>query len=240
MENKLIKTKIENLIKETKQLRIDEVISYIKIKFPENEFSWENIDERSDFYYDHRDIIHLTNQTDLIINYPGGDRFGDIFAKPYTDISFHNLKLINKYDDLEDKLYLFLNDKYNSENKISNYVNELSRNDNLSIEEIIMHLSTDMNIPNHILNQISNEQLQNIKVREAIVNCVENSAFHRHFDACDQYQYGQYGGEDVDEWRLSKSLQFMAIWENLPDKVREKCNYELEKRGCRFLIQKMY
>ena len=229
MENKLIKTKIENLIKETKQLRIDEVISYIKIKFPENEFSWENIDERSDFYYDRRDIIHLTNQTDLIINYPGGDRFGDIFAEPYTDISFHNLKLINKYDDLEDKLYLFLNDKYNSENKISNYVNELSRNDNLSIEEIIMHLSTDMNIPNHILNQISNEQLQNIKVREAIVNCVENSAFHRHFDACDQYQYGQYGGEDVDEWRLSKSLQFMAIWENLPDKVREKCNYELEK-----------
>ena len=59
MENKLIKTKIENLIKETKQLRIDEVISYIKIKFPENEFSWENIDERSDFYYDHRDIIHF-------------------------------------------------------------------------------------------------------------------------------------------------------------------------------------
>ena len=175
MENKLIKTKIENLIKETKQLRIDEVISYIKIKFPENEFSWENIDERSDFYYDRRDIIHLTNQTDLIINYPGGDRFGDIFAEPYTDISFHNLKLINKYDDLEDKLYLFLNDKYNSENKISNYVNELSRNDNLSIEEIIMHLSTDMNIPNHILNQISNEQLQNIKVREAVVNCVENS-----------------------------------------------------------------
>ena len=56
-------------------------------------------------------------------------------------------------------------------------MNELSRNDNLSIEEIIMHLSTDMNIPNHILNQISNEQLQNIKVREAIVNCVENSAF---------------------------------------------------------------
>ena len=32
-----------------------------------------------------------------------------------------------------------------------------------------------MNIPNHILNQISNEQLQNIKVREAVVNCVENS-----------------------------------------------------------------
>ena len=42
-------------------------------------------------------------------------------------------------------------------------------------------------------------------------------------------QYGQYGGEDVDEWRLSKSLQFMAIWENLPDKVKENCNYELEK-----------
>ena len=68
MENELIKTKIENLIKETKQLKIDDVISYIKIKFPENEFSWENIDERSDFYYDRRDIIHLTNQTDLIIN----------------------------------------------------------------------------------------------------------------------------------------------------------------------------
>ena len=33
MENELIKTKIENLIKETKQLRIDEVISYIKLNF---------------------------------------------------------------------------------------------------------------------------------------------------------------------------------------------------------------
>lgn len=30
MENELIKTKIENLIKETKQLKIDDVISYIK------------------------------------------------------------------------------------------------------------------------------------------------------------------------------------------------------------------
>ena len=46
MENELIKTKIENLIKETKQLKIDDVISYIKIKFPENEFSWENITAR--------------------------------------------------------------------------------------------------------------------------------------------------------------------------------------------------
>ena len=43
MENELIKTKIENLIKETKQLRIDEVISYIKIEFPENEFSCKTL-----------------------------------------------------------------------------------------------------------------------------------------------------------------------------------------------------
>ena len=43
MENELIKTKIENLIKETKQLKIDDVISYIKIKFPENEFSCKTL-----------------------------------------------------------------------------------------------------------------------------------------------------------------------------------------------------
>ena len=38
MENKLIKTKIENLIEKTKQLKIHDVISYIKIDFPENAF----------------------------------------------------------------------------------------------------------------------------------------------------------------------------------------------------------
>ena len=40
MENELIKTKIENLIKETKQLKIDDVISYIKI-----------IDKRSNVFW---------------------------------------------------------------------------------------------------------------------------------------------------------------------------------------------
>ena len=189
----------------------------------------QNIDERNDFYYDHRDIIHLTNQTELIINYPGGDRFGDLYAEPYTDISFHSFKLSGN-NDLDDNLYLFLNDKYNEGNKILDYLNEFSSNANFSIEEIIIRLTTmNVNIPYHILGQLSNEELQNIKVKEAIVNCVENIAFHKHFDACDQYQYGQYGGEDVAEWRLSQSLQFKEIWESLPDKVREYCNDELER-----------
>ena len=64
---------------------------------------------------ENRSLIKKVLETDpaaryalnVIINYPGGDRFGDLYAEPYTDISFHNLKLINKYDDLEDKLYLF-------------------------------------------------------------------------------------------------------------------------------------
>ena len=43
MENKLIKTKIENLIEKTKQLKIHDVISYIKIEFPENEFSCKTL-----------------------------------------------------------------------------------------------------------------------------------------------------------------------------------------------------
>ena len=189
----------------------------------------QNIDERNDFYYDHRDIIHLTNQTELIINYPGGDRFGDLYAEPYTDISFHSFKLSGN-NDLDDNLYLFLNDKYNEGNKILDYLNEFSSNANFSIEEIIIRLTTmNVNIPYHILGQLSNEELQNIKVKEAIVNCVENITFHKHFDACDQYQYGQYGGEDVAEWRLSQSLQFKEIWESLPDKVREYCNDELER-----------
>ena len=132
----------------------------------------ENIDERNDFYYDHRDIIHLTNQTELIINYPGGDRFGDLYAEPYTDISFHSFKLSGN-NDLDDNLYLFLNDKYNEGNKILDYLNEFSSNANFSIEEIIIRLTTmNVNIPYHILGQLSNEELQNIKVKEAIVNCV--------------------------------------------------------------------
>ena len=43
MENKLIKTKIENLIEKTKQLKIHDVISYIKIEFPENELSCKTL-----------------------------------------------------------------------------------------------------------------------------------------------------------------------------------------------------
>ena len=152
-----------------------------------------------------------------------------LYAEPYTDISFHSFKLSGN-NDLDDNLYLFLNDKYNEGNKILDYLNEFSSNANFSIEEIIIRLTTmNVNIPYHILGQLSNEELQNIKVKEAIVNCVENIAFHKHFDACDQYQYGQYGGEDVAEWRLSQSLQFKEIWESLPDKVREYCNDELER-----------
>ena len=43
MENELIKTKIENLIEKTKQLKIHDVISYIKIEFPGNEFSCKTL-----------------------------------------------------------------------------------------------------------------------------------------------------------------------------------------------------
>ena len=43
MENKLIKTKIENLIEKTKQLKIHDVISYIKIEFPDNGFSCKTL-----------------------------------------------------------------------------------------------------------------------------------------------------------------------------------------------------
>lgn len=231
MINKLIKIKIENLIKDTRDLKIADAITYIKSIFPENEFGWENIYKNYEYYYEHRDIVHLTNHTDLIISYPGGDRFGDKLSEPYTNIYFSNLKLTKKDDRLKDELNLFLDDKYYTANKISDYMNELSSNDNLSIEEIIMHLNTDINIPNHILKQLSDEQLQNTEVKEAIIKCVEKNTFERYCDAYDQYQYqyDRYGGEDVDEWKLSESLEFKEIWENLPDRVKQNCNEELEK-----------
>ena len=229
MTNKLIKTKIENLIQDTKNLNIIDVVSYIKSIFPENEFSWENISKRNDFYYEHQEIVHLTNHTDLIINYPGGDRFGDTFSEPYTDIYFQNLKLINNNDKLESKLYLFINDNYNSDNRIIDYLNELLSNDNLSTEEIIMYLNKDINITYHFLDQLSDEQLQIGKAKEAIGKYVESNARESYFNAYDQYQYGQYGGEDVADWELSESLQFQKIWENLPDKIKQNCNDELER-----------
>ena len=105
----------------------------------------QNIDERNDFYYDHRDIIHLTNQTELIINYPGGDRFGDLYAEPYTDISFLSFKLSGN-NDLDDNLYLFLNDKYNEGNKILDYLNEFSSNANFSIKRKTVFKSVSISL----------------------------------------------------------------------------------------------
>lgn len=225
MENKLIKTKIENLIKETKKLTIDNAILYIKVKFPENEFIWEKIDEGNDFYYDHRDIIHLTNRTDLIISYPGGDRLGGKYSEPYTNISFHNVK----FNSLDNILYLFFDNNYNEENQIANYLNELAQNDNLSNEEILIQLNNADNIPYHLLNQLSDEQLQNKIIKNSIVDCIESIAFYRRNQAYDQYQYGHYGGEDIYNWELSESSQFKNLLDNLPDKVKKNCKNELEK-----------
>lgn len=231
MNQEILKNKLIDLVEALKDLSVADAVKYIEENFPEKEYKWEHVYETDDFYIDHHDTVFLSdsNLTQLTINYPGGDRLGSMVSEPYTNIQICNT-VLEENNNFALEMYLFLEDKYNVENHILEYIDDLVVDYEMTAEEIINALEKSYDsISLHLLEQLSNEQLQNKDVVKAIVDCVENVAWSMASKAYDQYQYGQYGGEDVADWELSKSSQFKILWDELPELVKLTCHKELEE-----------
>ena len=85
-----LKDKINACLKKAISVSVNDFILYVKEIFPENEYDWDTVQESNDFYVEHEDIIHLSNEnlTKLVISYPGGDRIGSSLSDPYTVVYF--------------------------------------------------------------------------------------------------------------------------------------------------------
>lgn len=223
-----IKFAIYDLVKKARTMTVDEAITYIKENFPENQFVWDKTDESYDIYVNQIDVIHLSAEPfdQLVIKYPGGNKYGPYFSEPHTSIYF---KMIN--DESVTDFYLFINDKYNEENRILDYLVVESSIDTLSVEEILNRLNKSFfEFPNEILSKISETQLKDTQIIAAIVSCVEKFATLRSKDAYEEYMFGQPDGVEFEEWQLSISEQFKYIWGALPKNIQAACHKELNNK----------
>lgn len=221
---KKTKQKIIDLVEKVHDMNVQDAINYVKSCFPKDEYMQCEYHYCNDFFIDDRYIIYLSknNATQLIIKYPGGDRFGNSISDPYIDIYFY---IPGDYN-----IYLFTESKYNSENQILEKVDDFLKETELSPEYISNVLDDCWNyLPIDFLKILDWEALSNTVVKEKIVEKVKDIASIRKNDANDQYMFGHYGGEDVSDWELSESYQFKMIWNELPKLVSLACHDELYK-----------
>lgn len=222
--------KIMNLVVNTKDMTVSEAIKYIEELFPADKYKWDQTSQNDALYIDNRDVIMLSDPSlsKLIIDYPGGDRFGSSLSDPFTDIYFTDYD--NKYKSSNIDMFLFKENQYNSNNQIMNYIEAIT-NEELSVQQILDYISTmelteaDMKF----LDNLSDDILIDKKIIDGIAERVESIAFYRQSAAYDQFQYGHNGGEDVADWELSLSTQYEILWKDLPPRVREYCNDKMEQ-----------
>lgn len=218
MNEKELKDKLENLIKDTRNLSVANAVKYIEQNFPKNDFVWEEIYEESDFYIDHRDVIHLSNSnlSTLIIDYPGGDRLGSSLSDPDTGIYF----VLSGRKEFDFDTVLFYKEQYNQDNRILEYLDELTNDYHITKDYALYELNEAYShLPISLLEQLKEDHLQDLEIQKAIVSCVNRVATVRRSEAYNQYQYGHNGGEDIEDWQLSKSKQFTVVCWSLPNQV---------------------
>lgn len=195
---------------------VKEEVEKIKKMFPEEKYIWEKNYKADTTYVVNHEIIYLTPQLTLTISYPEGDRLGCAYAMPGIDIYFkHPDPKLQEVD-----LTLFQESKYNAKNEILSHVYELVSEYQMSEKEIIDVIDHTMEIPLAFLNSLTEEQLQNEEIQGAIIEMLKRVADWMAYLAYDQYQYGQYGGEDVSDWELSLSSQYEYICRLLPEKIK--------------------
>ena len=227
-----LKEKIEECINGTMAMKVEEAVEYVQSLFQENLYYWDKVYESNDFYTEKKLIISLSkeNLTQLIIAFPGGDRFGSRISDPYTNIFFYNPLIDRGYE-----LYLFRDNKYNKENKIIEYMEILAEKDRKLdsselIERMMKTMYTSFYMPMYMLEQIELDKIENSQMYvEVIVEWVSSVVKGKYSMAKEQYEYGRFGGADVAKWKLSEAEQFRKLWKELPRNIESVCHKELER-----------
>ena len=78
-----------------------------------------------------------------------------------------------------------------------------------------------------MLERCSDEVLKDDEVKKAVIELMKNEASEIASEFYDQYMYGRYGGEDVDENSMRNSQQFINI--KLPDNVSNLYKDDIKK-----------
>ena len=226
-----LKDKINACLKKAISVSVNDFILYVKEIFPENEYDWDTVQESNDFYVEHEDIIHLSNEnlTKLVISYPGGDRIGSSLSDPYTDVYFST-----PMSCTGNLLYLYRESKYNVENEIAKNIEGLVSDIKSNTSEIINELNQMSDVKHYVSNsffeRLDTKALNNAEVKKAIADNVNCTANFKSIMAHEQYEYGRYGGLDVGECELSGADQFKLLWDNLPERIEKACHKELEEK----------
>lgn len=76
------------------------------------------------------------------------------------------------------------------------------------------------------LNKLTAEQKQDIEIIKTVESFLKEVASEWAYDARFEYDFGQYDGENVEKWELSKAEQFKALYEEFfPNNEENKTIY---------------
>lgn len=232
MNNEILNEKLNQLVSTLKKENMtkEDVVQTIKSIFPKNDFTYENINNSTDFYVENKDIIRLSpnNETKIVISYPEGDRFGDRLSDPNTDIW---IEYLNK-DKLE-KLPLFENNHVEKTwiENIAQAKEDITQDKPLTKEYILAQIKSHSDnfppeLPLSLLERASDELLLDKDIKKAVINGMKDIAKYDAGEKYDQFQYGHNGGEDVEDWEMQECEQFRHI--HLPDNVEKLYKQDIE------------
>ena len=231
--NELLNEKLHQLLAAFTSDNITEsdvAVKRIKDLFPDNDFKYGAINSATDFYVENKEMIHLSdnNESRIVISYPEGDRFGDRLSDPNTDIW---IEYLNK-DKLE-KLPLFENNHVEKTwiENIAQTKEDITQDKPLTKEYILAQIKSHSDnfppeLPLSLLERANDELLLDKDIKKAVINSMKDIAEYDAGAAADQYNYGQYGGMDVDPWDMEPCNQFKTT--HLPENVEKLYRQDIE------------
>ena len=208
----------------------DVAVKRIKDLFPDSDFKYGSRNSSTDFYIENKEMIHLSdnNESRIVISYPEGDRFGNRLSDPNTDIW---IEYLNK-DKLE-KLPLFENNHVEKTwiENIDQAKEDITQDKLLTKEYILAQIEAHSDnfppeLPLSLLERTSDELLLDKDIKKAVIDSMKGIADYDAGAAADQYNYGQYGGMDVDPWDMEPCNQFKTT--HLPENVEKLYKQDIE------------
>ena len=232
MNNEILNEKLNQLVSTLKKENMtkEDVVQTIKYIFPKNDFTYENINNSTDFYVENKDIIRLSpnNETKIVISYPEGDRLGNRLSDPNTDIWVEYLN-----NDRLEKISLLENNHIEERwlNIINDKIQDLIKENELNKSYVLNYIKESLNkyppvLPNELLERTDDKILLDNEVKTAVINGMKDIAEYDAGEKYDQSLYGSAGGMDVEDWEMQECEQFRQI--HLPDNVEKLYKQDIE------------
>lgn len=232
MNNEILNEKLNQLVSTLKKENMtkEDVVQTIKSIFPKNDFTYENINNSTDFYVENKDIIRLSpnNETKIVISYPEGDRLGNRLSDPNTDIWVEYLN-----NDRLEKISLLENNHIEERwlNIINDKIQDLIKENELNKSYVLNYIKESLNkyppvLPNELLERTDDKILLDNEVKTAVINGMKDIAEYDAGEKYDQSLYGSAGGMDVEDWEMQECEQFRQI--HLPDNVEKLYKQDIE------------